>query len=555
MRIVLITTPTRLELPNATLPMGILAIAAYLEQQGHEIRVIDAALRRQPHRDIVREAQGLAPDLIGIGGIITAYAYVKQLTHELKGAMPGVPIVLGGHMTISTASECFNNMDIDFMVHGYGEIPMTKLLRHLQGQWDIRSIPGLSYLEGDTVCTNPGREFVQDINTLPLPSYRHVDMEHYTTITGEHPRLGPYLKHTGKSCDSQRFSVITGALGCIARCSFCVHEQEYVGLRYFSHDYILNHVQHLYDTYGVRVLAIGEEMFILNLERFRAFNRLMTERFPDVFWETHGRAESFTPELIEEMQRGNCFTTGFGIESISTRILRLMQKGTTREQNIASYRLIRSAGILPAASLMIGNVGEDGASIRETIRGIREAGVLNSCTANFLATPYPGGRIWDWLVQSGLIADTHKHLLSIFNKDAHAFTFNLTPHPDWVLINWQEQIRWALREQSVRLLGEKPQPKPLRYCVRKLMALGYEAWTRLRRLVYLTKRERRYAFNVDAKGALLPDVLVRGAPPRPCSPDGLATAPPPAQIRHPFCDRRAEGRRPPWWEGTYVRLH
>lgn len=555
MRIVLITTPTRLELPNATLPMGILAIAAYLERQGHEILVIDAALRRQPHRRIVQEAQAFAPDLIGISAIVTAYAYVKQLTHELKAAMPRTPIVLGGHITISTVPECFENMDIDYMVHGYGEIPTTKLLRHLQGAWDIHHIPGLSYLEGATIRTNPGREYVEDINTLPLPAYHHVDMEHYTTITGEHPRLASYLKHTGKQCSSHRFGVITGALGCIARCTFCVHEQEYVGLRLFSNEYILNHIQHLYDTYGVRVLAIGEEMFILNLDRFRAFNTMMTERFPDVFWETHGRAESFTPELIEEMQRGNCFTTGFGIESMSTRVLRLMQKGTTREQNIASYKLIRSAGILPAASLMIGNVGEDGASIRETIRGIREAGVLNSCTANFLATPYPGGRIWDWVVQQGLIPDTHKHLLSIFSKDAHAFTFNLTPHPDWVLINWQEQIRWALREQSVRLLGEKPQPKPLRYRMRKLMALGYEAWTRLRRRVRLTRRERRYAFNVDAKGALLPDTLFRGAPPRPCALDESTPASPPEQIVRPFHDHRGEDRRPEWWAGTYVRLN
>src|SRR5262245_49769344 len=90
MRIVLLSTPTRIYAPNYIIPTGIISLAAYLQQCGHEVRVVDAAALREPNDQIVRRVAEFQPHLIGVGGIITAYAYIIAITQDLRKALPKV---------------------------------------------------------------------------------------------------------------------------------------------------------------------------------------------------------------------------------------------------------------------------------------------------------------------------------------------------------------------------------------------------------------------------------------------------------------------------------
>ena len=76
---------------------------------GHRVEVLDLnAERRQPIKEDpasfsrwverrLEEYLGSArPDVIGIGGIITQYSRIRQITRTCKRAYPDVPIILGG---------------------------------------------------------------------------------------------------------------------------------------------------------------------------------------------------------------------------------------------------------------------------------------------------------------------------------------------------------------------------------------------------------------------------------------------------------------------------
>ena len=62
MRITLIFTPTRTQVPNYIVPTGIISLAAYLLELGHE----NVAALREPHNRIVARVREHRPDLIGI---------------------------------------------------------------------------------------------------------------------------------------------------------------------------------------------------------------------------------------------------------------------------------------------------------------------------------------------------------------------------------------------------------------------------------------------------------------------------------------------------------
>ncbi|MBF0481727.1 MAG: B12-binding domain-containing radical SAM protein [Desulfovibrionaceae bacterium] len=527
MRIAIITTPTRSRSPNYSVPLGAIYLAAYVERLGHEVVVFDAARFRWPREKLCELVAAFKPDVIGISAIITAYRYVIDISKALKAALPHTPIVLGGHITINNDALCFAHMAVDYLIHGYGEIAFEKLLDHLAGTYPIENIPGVSRRLGPGFCAHPGRDYVEDINTLPLPAYHLVDYAHYQDINSRDAYLLPYLERIGATLGDAKARVggLLVALGCTGRCAFCVHEQEYVGIKYFNMDYVERHIRHLYGVYGCRVLGIGEEMAFSNMKRVREFCALIRERFPDVYWEAATRATYISPEMIAELERSNCYAVRYGFESGSDRILTIMQKGVTGAQNVRAAQLAGQSLMTLAVSAMVGNVGETGETIAETEAAIRQAN-LGMTTGVFFTTPYPGGRIWDWAVERGLIADVHAYLLDISNRDAGDFRVNLTEYPGWIVKLWHERIGRAIRNTPASLAQCPPvQPAGLREKWRtwkmeaayrfKLALAGLYCglYDRLkRRFPGLIGRSR--AFATDKRGALLPRNLILGRPQR-----------------------------------------
>lgn len=529
MRVVLLSTPTRIYVPNYIIPTGIISLAAYLESCGHEVKVVDAAALREPNDRIVRRVTEFGPDLIGIGGIITAYAYIISISKDLKRALPRIPIVVGGQVVINNVKNCFEHMAVDYIVHGYGEFGLEKLARHVAGSMSLEEIPGISHRRGSEVINNPGREFFKDINEMPLPAYHLIDMEHYATVNGMRmAKLQKYLDQTGKKAKNHRFATVMGTLGCTDRCTFCVHEQEFVGLKVFSSDYLVHHIRHLHETYDINVFGIGEEMFITKVSRAREFNNLMKKEYPGVYWSASTRADFVTPEMIAELQTGNCFYLAWGFESGSQKMLNLMKKRMTREQNMLAYTCTDESSLVATCSLMVGNVGETNETIKETVDAIRKAHIGRS--AVFFASAYPGGRTWDWAVERGIITDTHRYLLAASDKDAaDRINVNLTPFPDFILKAWQQILMWECdRQERAKehqlyasagwkrrlglflryFLGHTFIPSPVLPFIVDL----YFAWYGISRKFFRSRKDRQYEYKVDAKGSILPDNLIVSPP-------------------------------------------
>lgn len=527
MRVVLLSTPTRTYTPNYIVPTGIMSLAAWLEKNGHEVKIVDAAALRESNDKIVARVREFDPQLIGVGGIITAYSYIIKLTHDLRKAMPQIPIVLGGQVVINNVDMCYEHMAIDYIIHGYGEIALEKLVRHLEGKLAVERIPGLTYKHKGRIVDNPGREFFLRMDDMPLPAYHLIDMEHYATVNGnKFGKLQKYLDQNGREAKNHRFITVMGTLGCTDRCTFCVHEQEYVGLKVFSNEYLIRHMEFLNKTYDIHVFSIGEEMFITTLKRAAEFNKLMKERLPNVFWAANTRGNHVTPEMIKELETGNCFCVAWGFESGSQKILDMMKKRMTREKNIQAFYDLDNSKIVAAASLMVGNVGETHETVKETVDAVHRGGIYGS--AVFFASPYPGGRTWDWAIERGLIKDRHEYLMRASDNDAAGrINCNLTPYPDFVLKGWQKMLMWACRQETLKKKHFLYRKKKLRYraadYVKLMMGFygippflityvldAYFLYYKLTRKFYKTERDRQCEYEVDPDGGLKVRNLIVG---------------------------------------------
>ena len=132
------------------MPLGLLALAHHLEQQGHRAEVVHAGveMRLDPGFDVVADLVDDPPDLVGF----TLHWHpqlgpVGDALDRLYEQRPALPVVLGGMTASAFAEEILGHWPgVDFVIRGEGEVPLAGLVEHLEtGTPGLAEIPNLAH--------------------------------------------------------------------------------------------------------------------------------------------------------------------------------------------------------------------------------------------------------------------------------------------------------------------------------------------------------------------------------------------------------------------------
>ena len=417
MNILLVNPPIRLSAPPYIHPFGLGIIANMLRTAGHNVSIADVNAARN-ERGAVFHAPHHRPDLIGIGGIISTFAFVSKFMPILRETYPGVPVIIGGGGVTSAPEVYMRVMAPDLAVLGEGEYTTLELAEHFEtGHPPLEDIAGIIYpRDGELVRTRP-RVLEKNLDVFPMPAFDLFDMEAYIT----HPKYSKV---------AEREAAIIATRGCSFGCTFCYHVFGR-GVRYRSVSHVMAEVRHLVDHYGVGALLWADEFWTAN----RKFVREICSELVDLNldWMCYSRVDVLTDEILVLMKQAGCSLIGLGLESGSQRILDAMRKGTTVEQNKAAWQMIRRNGIRVVGSLIFGYPGEDDSTIRETVEFCKE---IDHRGAKFYLTPYPGTVVFDENKEK--ILETFGSLEEFFSRlgDATEFVVNLTGWPDkWLAMS------------------------------------------------------------------------------------------------------------------------
>ena len=80
MKILLINPPTRTRIPADYPPLGLGYLAAWLRRDGHDAEILDFNRTRPGWEEIPSIFRERSFDVVGIGGIATAYSFNKALS-------------------------------------------------------------------------------------------------------------------------------------------------------------------------------------------------------------------------------------------------------------------------------------------------------------------------------------------------------------------------------------------------------------------------------------------------------------------------------------------
>ena len=389
--------------------MGLLYLASKLESEGVEVSIYDALVdfswadvkpdgRGEYHigaswQAIASRVRDCRPAIVGVTNPYSDIAdYTVKTAAEAKHTNPGIVTVVGGpHPTSYPQGFLAEGGPVDYVVRGEGELTMSNLVRAVGAKSSVEAIPGISYVRGGQVCSNPPAPFVDNLDDLPLPAYHLVPMERYFQLVG----AGYPSRYTFEYRGSEREVSVVTSRGCPFRCVYCGNHL-HMGRRWRANSvpYVLRHLDLLVSRYGVRHVHIEDDNIGLKTERFEALLDGIAAKGWDITWDTSNgiRFEGLGRELLRKIKDSGCTYLEFGIDAGNQKVLdTVVKKNLNLTDVIQAVSFCKSIGLDTHGLYVVGFPGETRLEIRDTFEFAKMLLARHDVVPHLcLARPLPG---------------------------------------------------------------------------------------------------------------------------------------------------------------------
>jgi anaerobic magnesium-protoporphyrin IX monomethyl ester cyclase len=375
------------------LPMSLLAVGALVEG-GHDYRIIDGNLERDPQAALDRAIRDTNADVLGVTVMPgPQLAHAVPLCRQLRALHPRLTIVWGGYFPTQHHDACLRAGYVDYVVRGHGEVTFRALLDALRSGADPTGLPGLAYRDPATgdVVSNPMAP-IPHPDELPDFPYHRVDPRRYIRRTFMGERTLPH--HS--------------SYGCPFLCNFCA-VVNLVGGRWLpqSSERTARVARRLVRTWGVDAVEFYDNNFFVHEARTAEF----AERIRDlgIAWWGEARVDTllkYSDRTWELMRRSGLRMVFLGAESGSDETLKRMNKGGTASvgKTLALAKRMAEHHVVPEFSFVLGNPPDADADARQTMEFIRTLKKVNPASEIilYLYTPVPlAGELYDRVKADG----------------------------------------------------------------------------------------------------------------------------------------------------------
>ena len=415
--------------PKKPLPMSLLAIASMLEGE-FAYRIVDGNLEADPVGVILSIAEKRRITAIAVTVMPGPQLRAAVMgCRQLKRMLPDVPIIWGGYFPSQHAEACLSEATVDICVNGQGEMTLLELMRALRDGGPLASIAGITFKQHGTIHRTAPRALAP-LDELPDWPYHSVPMERY------------FHKHYL----GDRVATHHSSFGCPFACNFCavvgIANRKWVAQ---SPERVGAVLEKFRLVYGADAVQFHDMDFFISEARTQAIADRLAPL--GMTWWALGRVDElmrYRESTWQAMKRSGLKMVFCGAESGSTEMLKRMNKGGTAsaELTIELAARMKSFGVVPEFSFVVGNPPDPESDLAQTLSFIRRLKQVNDATEIILYvySPVPmDGNFYEAAQNEGFsFPDTLEGWMS---DKWHTFALRRDPSTPWSHGEVRQKVR------------------------------------------------------------------------------------------------------------------
>ena len=308
-------------------------IAAYIERGGYDVVGISctSTLEGLPTKHIATAAKNVS-DIVMVGGY--------QAASDAVSMMQKIPA-------------------IDVMVLSDVEPIVERLYAAFRGEIPLKTVPNIIYRDKDTLHVSERKQIKVSPEDLPVYDYSLVK----------------------KYIPQYTMFLLEASRGCPYECSFC---QEKVLRQSYTVKDVTTAVDEFITT-SAYIAQFTQPVLIIycdplwgaNPKWVKAFcTELLTRKDINAAWLVGARIGQFNADVLALMKKAGCVTIGYGVESLSPKMLNMMHKTRDPHQYITAVadtaaKMVK-AKMHAMLTFILGLPGETPTTIEETVTAIKK---------------------------------------------------------------------------------------------------------------------------------------------------------------------------------------
>lgn len=314
--------------------------------------------------EFIKEVEWGEYGLLGFSICLCQLTSSLYLLKRIKEDHPTLPVVVGGSALGGNPGPGFFHAfpQVDFLIPGEGERPLASLIHRLQTATSRESVSGVpGVITRDSASNEPDLSSSQlaSLDGLPPPDYDDYfqDLQTFESTNRFFPTLPAEMS---RGCWWRR-NTSRGQSGC----SFCNLNLQWNGYRVKDASRIASEVDFL--TSRHKVLSVSFVDNVLPARDAREIFQELIHLGKDLrlFGEIR---PSTNKSLLQVMKDAGFHDLQIGIEALSTRLLRKMNKGSTAIRNLEIMRNCDEIGLTSNSNLILEFPGSDLHDVEETMR-------------------------------------------------------------------------------------------------------------------------------------------------------------------------------------------
>lgn len=366
-------------------PIGLAYVAAALENDGHEVKIIDMPAEAKDIDEVKEDIERCRPDVVGVYCATYRVNHANMIINTAKEVDANIKTLMGGPHASLLAEDCMKNENLDVVVCGEGEITMPELIRAWKSGNDLAKVKGIVFRKSGRIIRNTPRELA-DVDSLPYPARHLLPMDKY--------RLFGTFK----------LGTMVSSRGCTFGCQYCSVAAIYgKKWRPRSAKRIVDEMEHLQKNYDIDALIFMDDNFDLDKKRVMTLCDEIMERDLDILWGYQSASAIQDEEMLKKLRNAGCRIITYSIETSSRRSIDVMKKKIDMQQVRDVFRMSKELNMIRVANIILGLPGESEKDVEESIELAKA--LDPEYALFFLPAPYPGTKFYETAEKMGMIKE------------------------------------------------------------------------------------------------------------------------------------------------------